>query len=466
MTVKENKTFDFSSKLLLLSLIILCQPNVNIIDIFPDFIAFFILAKMMGNAALCVPYFDEAKSTFYKLAFLDIFRFFCQFLVFGAANSNTRNDTMALFALSFSVIEYILLFKAIRCTFDGLYYLGERTDCSSLIRPFTVMRLKIKPETLQFLLEIFFGCKALFAMLPDFIRLSASQEAFTMYRTSVFITLGIGFILGVVAVVFAYAYIKAVKAECRFSDSVKALYDANEATSFIHDKKQVLQTAFLFMFVSVIFTVFLPIDTLDGADLFPGFLFPFLFSVGLLRLRRIIPLDKNLFTVGFSLFAISFVSFILRPVYFSLYELTDIASVGSAKALYGVYEGITLVECIATAAFLLMLRKEFNAVIETQTGVPKGSKDYRQTDIDYHNGMKKLNTASTVFGLFTLIAKTVKILTDSQSFYSVIIRDSQIVGSVTMSALPWLGMVINFSAVIYAVLFYYFSSTLKDEWNV
>ncbi len=466
MTDAKKQKIGFSSGLLVLCLFILCQPNVNILDIFPDFIAYFILAGMMGSAAAFVPYMDEARSTFYKLALFDIFRFFCQFLIFASANNDTRNDTMALFSLSFSVVGYILLFKAIRDTFSALFYLGERSACASLIRPFRVLGAEVRPEHLEFCLLGFFGLKALLSMLPDFIRLFSKNSTFLLYRNSVFACVILGFISAAIILVLACCYIHSVRSEARFRESLSTLSLANAAPAQEHNQRQILSTAFLFMFASTIFTFFLPMDTFGYADLFPGFLFPVFFLIGLGRLRSLYPIRKSLFRVGLSLSVVSFASFVLRPVFFYDYDLSDITKIGTAKSLYAVYEGVAIAECILTAAFLLLLRRFFDNLIENRTGVPVTAKDYRETDRDYHRSIKKLNRAATVFGIITLLARTAKILTDSHSQTSAILRDSVIVGSVTMSAFPWLGMVVNVTAVLYAVLFYYFSSTLKDEWNV
>ena len=45
---------------LVISLLLLFNPNVSIIDPLPDFIAFFILARLVERAADIAPHFEEA----------------------------------------------------------------------------------------------------------------------------------------------------------------------------------------------------------------------------------------------------------------------------------------------------------------------------------------------------------------------------------------------------------------------
>ena len=66
----EKKSNIYS--LILFSLVFLFIPSFNVIDLMPDFLAWFILAKVFERAADSAPYFEEARSGFIKLGYVNL----------------------------------------------------------------------------------------------------------------------------------------------------------------------------------------------------------------------------------------------------------------------------------------------------------------------------------------------------------------------------------------------------------
>ena len=55
-------------------LFLLFIPAVNVLDVFPDFIAYFILAGVLSHGVNKLPYFEEARTAFIKLGFINLCR--------------------------------------------------------------------------------------------------------------------------------------------------------------------------------------------------------------------------------------------------------------------------------------------------------------------------------------------------------------------------------------------------------
>ena len=60
------------ASLIVLALVFLFNPNIQVIDILPDFVAFFIFARLLEKPALMAPYFEEARSSALKLAVISL----------------------------------------------------------------------------------------------------------------------------------------------------------------------------------------------------------------------------------------------------------------------------------------------------------------------------------------------------------------------------------------------------------
>ena len=128
--MKKTDSKRFYS-LLILSAVFLTNPNINIIDIMPDFVAWFILAKLFERAADSAPYFEEARSSFLKLAWINLAKVPAFFLMITIRSKDTLdNNVFALFSLSFCAIELVFLLPAIKNLFTALFHLGERTSAN------------------------------------------------------------------------------------------------------------------------------------------------------------------------------------------------------------------------------------------------------------------------------------------------------------------------------------------------
>ena len=137
----KNTVKNINYKLLIFSLVLLFNPSLNVVDILPDFIAWFILAKIFERAADSAPYFEEARSNFIRLGWLNLLKIPAFFLILFVKSKDTLdNNIYALVSFSFAIFEIILVTQAIKNIFTAAFYLGERTDVPALIEPFAVSK--------------------------------------------------------------------------------------------------------------------------------------------------------------------------------------------------------------------------------------------------------------------------------------------------------------------------------------
>ena len=140
-TINKKKFYS----LLIFSLVFLLNPNINVIDVMPDFISWFILARLFERAADSAPYFEEARAGFIKLGYINLAKIIGLLIIFFVKSRDTSdNNIFALVSLSFAAVELLYLFPTVKNIFLALFHLGERTEASALISP---INSKVKNQT-------------------------------------------------------------------------------------------------------------------------------------------------------------------------------------------------------------------------------------------------------------------------------------------------------------------------------
>ena len=76
MNAQDKKTKSRAYTGIIVALVFLFNPNISVIDILPDFVAYFILARTFLLASDCAPYFEEARVAFKRLGWLSFGKIF------------------------------------------------------------------------------------------------------------------------------------------------------------------------------------------------------------------------------------------------------------------------------------------------------------------------------------------------------------------------------------------------------
>ena len=118
--MKQGRKPKIKLGLISLGLFFLVIPGVNVYDLLPDFVAYFIFAFALRYPAERAPYFSEAKDAFVKLAIVSIVKIPASLAMTFIRSSNVSDsDVRSLFALTFCVVEGVLLYTAVSNLFSG-----------------------------------------------------------------------------------------------------------------------------------------------------------------------------------------------------------------------------------------------------------------------------------------------------------------------------------------------------------
>lgn len=99
--------------------VFLANPVINVVDILPDAIGFFLIAAGMAKSSYFIGEISKSRETFIKLGFLETVKFFSIVLIPYISGSGKL-----LLSFVFGVIELMWILPAVTAMFEGLSFMG------------------------------------------------------------------------------------------------------------------------------------------------------------------------------------------------------------------------------------------------------------------------------------------------------------------------------------------------------
>ena len=461
--------------LLTFCLVILFNPNIKIIDIFPDFIAYFFILRMLGDAPEKVPYFEELKLSIKRLCLLSIIRIPAQMVTSFIKGINTQDgDINVLVTFVFAVAESYLLCMAITHLFNGIFYLGTRTDASHTIKPFRVSdRRMMDPEQLRVICYIFAVAKTAVTFIPETFLLSfdsmlASTDKHRAIRAAYPYTIIVAvlsvFIFGMVLLALCRRYAYAIRNGGGLKHAIESLVTPQLALEI--EKKRKLRrsiNSLTLMTVASCLTFEVSFTDLNNINLLPHFIFPILLIIGFSGLcsgyRKFIFLKIT--TVLSSATALA--AYISSVNFFSDFSYIDLTSRKVAREAYTLYIVFSAVELVFLVIFLLAFAFAMKKYVLEKTLIPPGAPNYSRHDEEVHSSLVKKGFIFFGIGAFLGVMKFTDILLSYSIRYRHVSLGNKLSGTVFMNAAPWLGLVVTAAAATLAGFSFHYFGLIKDD---
>ena len=102
----------------------LFNPNISIIDIFPDFIGYFLLSLAFSKLGELNESVYAAVSAFRRMILVDLGKWAAIIWVFGLSVPDERNTSLLLWTFVFAVLEMVFAIPAFMKLFNGLTQIG------------------------------------------------------------------------------------------------------------------------------------------------------------------------------------------------------------------------------------------------------------------------------------------------------------------------------------------------------
>lgn len=364
--------------LVLAGMILLFNPLINIVDLIPDAIGFFLISAGLTKTSFFVGKIGAAKNMFQKMAFLEIAKIFIFFLLpFNSVNPHELGSAQLLWTFVFGLFEIIMLVPAVNDLFEGLSFAGlayngtymyDKRIKSRIIfekgRGF--VRTKKEAELLTLVknkIISFYVIRNIITMIPELTELemyeflgtvTALNRPVTYYKPVLYILSFIAVtVLGIKFIVTVSKFFGGIKKDEVFITNLKEKYTRDilpKKTLFISIN---MKTVLLLFILSVItsFVIFI-----DGINIFVGAISSSFLIAASAVAAQYSKIFKAVIPISIARAAISIFNAIKEYDYFSEYEPQAVNHIEEAYQKYYVLAGFEIVEYIlAAAAFIIFV---------------------------------------------------------------------------------------------------------------
>ncbi len=383
------------------SLIFLLNPNIGIIDIFPDFIGYILLSLTLVKLSDINDTISEALKLFKRMIFIDAAKILAIFWVFGMSVSTEKDTSLLLWSFIFSIFEMIFVIPAFVKLFTGLTELayvydnvsilgykrkksakccGEKEDKKKkdFIRAAKKearrsVRQKNYTDKVRAMTVSFIIVKALMSVLPEFSNLTAFEyyenPLMNLYEhigTMRFLAFIPVLIVGLIWFVKLLRYFARVAADDSFNISLNNAY----ANTVLPKRGIFVKRNIAICFVLIILAAIFSIDfRLENINMLPDFISAIAFILFFYILGKRTAINR---VPAFTFCGIYFLSSIAYMVteYLFFNEFYYGAVYRSEDALLS-FTYLTICACVNSAAFLsltIVLVYALKKVIYTHVG--------------------------------------------------------------------------------------------------
>ena len=460
--------------LLIFSLVLLFNSNISMVDILPDFVAYFILAKLFEKAADSAAYFEEARVGFLRLALLNFAKIPALILIILIRGQNTGdNDVFALFSFSFAVIEAILAINSAKNIFTALFHLSERTNMESAISPFQspiCKKRSLTPESLKEYTYFFIICKSITYALPDMFlltRVTDSGQIVTIskyYPYVLILAQLLGAFVGIIWLARMIKYVKAIYSEGEFENSILSLASEDSSIKFqTKTKIRSIASTLNFWVVTSFFSIELIFGNFDEINVLPHFLFGILLVLSFYSLQNHSFKDKKILIFGLLYTAFASAAYAASVYFNTKFDYIDLLENKAALNAYLFVQIFSLLEFVSLIVFLFFAARTYKTFILKNTGLDKSNERYNERDREYHSSLVK--KAYVHCALIALVNLTQCANVFLKRYVQLVFTDITDVTMPTISTslVPWFNIVVTAVAVIYIGYTIYFTSHLKEE---
>lgn len=380
----------------------LFNPNISILDLLPDCIAYLCILFALRHLTPFVPYMREAADGFRKLFYVSLIKLPALVVMLTMASERV---TITLFSLSFAIVELIFLFPAVHNLFEGLFYLGERFGCESAIK---ADRLKNGPEAIRTVTYLFVSVKMALSTLPDFAFLfnfdRLSGDGFTISNTQYAILLFLAFLLSLIMGVIWLGYILPYFKAIRRDPGVDALTPPDCENVHVRENRRLRLSLPYFLFAA---GICLSVDLVfDNVAVPPDYLSAIFFTALALILFFTVKQYRILTLVLSGGYVVSSILYtVFRNSFFREFILSDLTRIPEADTAYLPVILLSVVNELLFLSNVIMLGRTLIEFRKKNSPTPPPAESYEgRVYLSEEHDAKKQNLLCLILAALTAVA--------------------------------------------------------------
>ncbi len=383
MTKKKN-IISFGA--FVVAALFLFNPNINLVDLLPDFVAYLILYNALSRVADIIPHFDDARDRFYKLFWVSLSKLPAAFIMLSISSQTpSERPIVAVFSLSYAILELMYIYPAFTNLFDGFEYLEGRFGTED-----SEKKPLLPPRKFT---AVFFSIKMLCCTLPEFSLTSVSDILGDVtYRPNIakfypyFSAFG-GIITLAVGVIWLIKLIRF----CRFITSSRHI-EFSLSSSYI-EKRERLRQIHSYRLVCLCMSlltlaVFFGFDMLlDDKNYLPDVFSALLFVAGALVMLKFTQRARLPIIFGLIYAFSSMCTMFAQSSFHRSYIYTDIYKIIAAEKAYGLVIGASLLECVVSILLFFTIARGVSALVKDTTGSVIQSESAQKYNTSLHKSL-------------------------------------------------------------------------------
>ena len=196
--------------LVMAGLFFFCNPNISVIDVFPDFIGCILIYFGLTRVAVISTVMQEARGKFLKLALVSLAKDILVLMTLGSSAANEKATSLLLITFSAALLLLWFAFSAFRTLFDGFYGLAVLGDCPALYADQREGKRGVKRSKTEAILRyalIFLILREALTVLPEISSLSISLAELNPNRINLYEHINVmRFLAALIILIFGVIY--------------------------------------------------------------------------------------------------------------------------------------------------------------------------------------------------------------------------------------------------------------------
>lgn len=354
----------------------LFNPNINIVDILPDFLGYAMLCAAFAKVGELNEQVSEAVVGFRKMMWIDLCKWPALIWVFGLSVTTERNSSLLLWAFVFGTLELIFAIPAFLKLFDGLTQIGYLYPNESLFGRSS--EKKSRTDRIRNLTVVFLAVKAVFSVLPEFADLSNSSYDETSHTVNLYQYIGVMrllactlvFLVGVIWLVAVLRYFATLCRDTVLQEALRTRYQ-NEV---LPKTGMFIRRNFRAFSGMMLLTLSLTMDLrLESVNVFPDFLAATALVISLILLRKYIDRRKRSdFAACAVYFLLSAAEAVAEYFFFAHYTYSAVIRNEGAALAYGIWLAAIFLKNVAFVWCMAVVWQNVKRTVAEHTGYVAG----------------------------------------------------------------------------------------------
>ncbi len=370
--------------------VFLSNPNINIIDIMPDFIGYSLILYGFSRLRDLAPAITDSFTGFSRLFIFSLLKTAILFIVSGLPDQGY----LLVFAFVFTLAEVSFLLPAFSNFFDGMFFLGTMYNGNETVKRLT---------TAKSITVLFFILRGVFTLLPELIYLYVTEDfgyILADYKGVLnVISIIVVLVFGIIWLIHMRKFYMIIINDSHFINNMKTYYNEYiKPDTDLFLKRHMKYSFTLFMAGSLFLSDFY----IDGIDFLPDTIGLLLFVAAVIISAKYMEKYKMLLTLSSVTALLSAGSWLYVKIFADRYWAFGIGKSLESYKMYLVTITISSFEAIFIIFLLIILTRYLLSLAKRHTG-PKNGNSFGSMAVKYENRRKMMRIKIIAFCFLGII---------------------------------------------------------------